>query len=262
MGAQLKIKFGGVVEGLAEHRLELSAFGTSIVALVTALRRVASSLVTEAVEHSSGRLAKGADLRVFLDSIGGGSVALNMDVSAPPLAFGQNGALFDELPAKATEKFVRAVEAESKGEMVSAQARKFLRSLPQGVTSQQYEVHSSGVLIYEATIGAFTLPEESEDLPVVLKTMARITGINFDPSLEVRLDADGAKLNLSANAPLIDRAISLRSELVMIVATVSGTRGRLLWLDLPDAFPAVLSPEARTNHVLSRWEKTLSELAR
>jgi hypothetical protein len=261
MGTQLKIKFDGSVEGLADHRLELSAFGPSIVALVAALRRVASSMVTEAVEHPVGAIAKGADLRVFLDEIGGGSLEMTMDVAAPPLSIGQSGTLFDDLPTRTTEKFVRAIESESRGEMVSTQARRFLRSLPQGLKSQRYEVYSGPELVYSATIGDFTLPEESADLPMVIKTAARISGVTFEPSLEVRLDANGTKLNLAATTKLVERAIALRNETVTIIATANGNRGRLLWLDLSDALPTPLSPEIRSHHVLSRWEKTLAELA-
>jgi hypothetical protein len=263
MTAQLKIRFDGVAEGMAEHKLELGAFGAALTQLVASLRRMASAMVTEAMEHESGRLKRGAELRVFLDSLSGGCVQLNMDVTTPPIASGYNMELFNDLAARTAEKFVRALEDEGRGVARSVQARKFLSLIPPGVTSQKYEVHSDGKLLYETTLGVFKLADEMVDLPVVIKTDAKIVGIIFEPTLEVRFDAgNGVRFACSASSEMIDKAILLHRERVTIMATLLGSKGRLLWIGIPSSIPAPMTKSARSNHVLSRWQKTLAELAK
>jgi hypothetical protein len=259
MTAQLKIHFDGIAEGMAEHRLELGAFGASLGQLVTALRRIASSMITEATEQSMGRLAHGAELRVFLDSISEGSLGLNMGISSPP---GSNLSLFDDLPARAVEQFIRSVEAESKGIARSAQARKYLRMIPKGVTSQKYEVHSGGRLLYETTVGDVKLTEEMEDIPLAVRMVARIIGVMFEPTPEVRFDAVGRKFSCSASPELIDKAIQLHSDNVLVVAIMMGAKGRLVWMGAQDTFPTPLTRQERSTYILSTWQKTLDELAK
>jgi hypothetical protein len=262
MTAQLKIHFGGTAEGMAEHRLELGSFGASLAQLVSALRRIASSMIKEATEQSMGRLARGAELRVFLDSISGGSLGLNMEVASPPVEAGYNWNLFDDLPSRAAEQFVRAVDAESKGIPRSAQARKYLQLIPAGVTSQKYEVHADGRLLYETTLGDVKLTEEIEDFPLAIRTTAKIVGVMFEPVPEVRFDASGRKFSCVASPTLIDKAIQFHSEAVLVVATITGSKGRLLWLGPPDSFPTPLIREQRETYVLSTWKETLDELAK
>lgn len=263
MAVQLKIRFDGTTEGVSEHKLELGAFGDALKQLVASIRRIASSMVTEAMEQPHGRLARGAELRVFLDSISGGCVQLNMEVAAPPVPVGFSGNLFDDLAERTAEKFIKALGDEGRGVTRSAQARKFLSFIPSGVTSQKYEAWSDGKLLCEATLGAVKLADEMVDFPVVVKAEAKIAGITFEPNLEVRFDAGGGtKFTCSASRDMIDKAIVLHKETVAIVATLLGNKGRLLWIGEPSSFPAPMSKNERSNHVLSRWKNTLAELAK
>jgi hypothetical protein len=262
MTVQLKIRFDGTTEGVAEHKLELSAFSNALKQLVATLRRIASGLVDEATEQSSGRFKHDAELRVFLDSLSGGSLQMNLDVSSPPIAPGYSIMLFDDLPSRTAERFIESIKAEGNGVFRSLPARRFLGSLPKGITSQKYEVYSDGNLLCEASLGEVSLADEAIDLPIVVKTVARITGIIFEPTLEVRFDADGEKLSCSASTEMIDKAILLRSEDVLIMATLHGGKGRLLWIGTPGSFPARMTRSDRSNHVLARWQRTLAELAK
>ncbi len=264
MRARLKIHFDGTAPGLAEHRLDLSTFGDALAALAAGLRRTASALVGDAAEsYASGRVRRKAELHVFLEKLTEGSVGLDFSVEAPELISGDNFELFDDLPVRSTEKFVGALEKESKGVYRDAAARKFLRSLPDGLTIQKYEVFSGDAKVLEVSIGEVDLPTEPVDLPSVIRTTARILGVTFEPHAEVRLDAGGSKFSCVASEELVDKAILLRTEEVGVVAVVMGpSKGRLLWLSRLEDCPPFLDREARTAHVLSRWEKTLEILGR
>lgn len=262
MGIQLKIKFDGDVPGLAEHRLDLVAFEKAITCLTTGLRRTASGLLKEAVESTAGRLAKGAELQIFLDALTEGSAQLTVSVDAPILRRGENASFFADLPLRASKQFVEAIDAESRGEMRSVLARRFLAALPSGLNSQQYQLYNDGKVIFDVTHGAVVLPQEPAELPVVVKSEARILGLTFEPHAEVRLDIRGTKLTCSASDALIDTAIRLHGTDVSVMVVADGSKGRLLWLGQADDFPAPLTKEQRAEHVLSRWEKTLERLSR
>ena len=263
MTAQLKIRFDGTAEGMAEHKLELGAWGDALKQLVSSLRRMASSLVKEAVEHESGRLKHGAELRVFLESLSGGCVQVNLDIGRPPVDVGYNIDLFNDLAPRTVDAFVRAVSDEGRGVTRSVQARKFLSLIPNGITSQKYQAFSNGVLLSEATLGAFTLPEEAIDTPLVIKTAAKIVGVTFEPNLEIRFDAgEGGKFTCSASSEMIDEAIALHRGDVLVMATLQGSKGRLLWIGEPTSFPAPMARTQRSEHVLSRWRQALAELSK
>ena len=247
---------------MAEHKLELGEFGDALKQLVASLRRMASSMVTEATEQPQGRLARGAELRVFLESLSGGCVQLNIDVATPPIPIGYSGNLFDDLAPRTVEKFVAALADEGRGVARSVQARKFLSLIPPGVTSQKYEAYADGKLLCEATLGAFKPAEDITDLPVVVRTEAKIVGIMFEPNLEIRFDSNGAKFTCSASSEMIDKAILLHREIVTIMATLLGSRGRLLWIGDHASFPTPMTIGERSNHVLSRWQRTLAALAK
>jgi hypothetical protein len=186
-----------------------------------------------------------------------------MDVVTPPVPVGYTGNLFNDLAARTAEKFVRALEDEGRGITRSVQARKFLSLIPPGVTSQKYEAYADGKLLCEATLGIFKLADEMIDLPIVVKTEAKIVGIMFEPNLEIRFDAgSGVKFTCSASSEMIDKAIILHRESVSIMATLLGNKGRLLWIGEASSFPSPMAKNERSKHVLSRWQKTLAELAK
>ncbi|HZL19235.1 MAG TPA: hypothetical protein VFG23_15985 [Polyangia bacterium] len=264
MRARLKIHFDGTAPGLAEHKLDLSTFGEALAALTAGLRRTASAIVGDAAEsRAAGRVAHKAKLHVFLEALTGGSLGMAFSVEAPELISGDNSEIFDDLPLRSTEKFVAALEKESKGVYRDSAARKFLRALPGGLTIQKYQVFSGDAQVLEVSIGAVDLPAEPVDLPSVIRTTARILGVTFEPHAEVRLDAGGSRFSCAASNELVDKAIVLRTEEVEIVAVVTGpSKGRLLWLSRLEECPPAMDREARVAYVLGRWEKTLEILGR
>ena len=202
-------------------------------------------------------------MHVFLEGLVEGSLGMELSVEAPELIIGDNFELFDDLPVRSTEKFVGALEKESKGVYRDAAARKFLKALPGGLTVQKYQVYSGDAKVLEVSIGEVDLPTEPVDLPSIIRTTARILGVTFEPHAEVRLDAGGLKFSCAASEDLVDKAILLRAEEVGIVAVVtSPSKGRLLWLGQEDERPSVADRATRGAHVLDRWARTLEILGR
>lgn len=263
MGVRLKISFDGSVPGIADHKLDLASFASALSALADGLRRTASGLVSEALEpQKKGPVARRGDIHVYLDDIQKGSLELNMSVEPPDLGPGYNLDLFEELPVRAVKHFFGAIEEESKGALRNSLVRKFLRALPDGLSGQRYQAFDGEASIFDIAIGAVTLPNEPNALPAVIRTTARIAGVTFNPTLEVRVDVDGMRLSCAATDSMIDAAMRLHTEEVTIVAVMSGSKGRLIWLGRTDEFPAAMTQEQRGAHVLSRWEGTLERLSR
>lgn len=263
MSVKLKIAFDGNVPGIAEHKLDLASFGPALAALSDGLRRTAAGLVNEALEpQRRGPIAKRAELHVYLDSVGAGSLEVDMSVEPPLGGLGYNLDLIEELPVRAVKQFLGAVQEESKGVLKNAFARKFLRALPPGITHQRYSAYVGGGKVLDFDIGTFALAEEPQDLPALVRTTAKVVAVIFEPALEVRLDVGGVRLACSATPNLVDLALRLRDNEVLIVATVTGGRGRLIWLDLPERLPPVPSANERAQHLLTRWEETLERLSR
>jgi hypothetical protein len=115
--------------------------------------------------------------------------------------------------------------------------------------------------IRETTIKSVELPTEPQDLPVLIKSRARVIGLTFEPSAEVRLDVEGTKLSFSVTEDDLEKSILLRGQDAFAVALIRGNKGRLLWIGNPSEVPRQLTPEERSSHILSRWEKTLERLA-
>jgi hypothetical protein len=265
MKARLKIHFDGTASGLAEHRLDLTIFGEAIAALTTGIRRTASAIVKAAAETPAvGRLNRKAELHVFLEGLLEGSLGLAVAVEPPPLVSGENVDLYlDDLPVRATKKFIGEVLNESKGLYRDSAARKFLQAMPAGVALQRYEVYSGDLSVLDVTIGAVELPPEPVALPSVIRTSARIVGLTFEPHTEVRFDAGGSKFSCSAPDALMKKAIALYENEVGIVAVVTGpSKGRLLWLSTKEECPPTLERGQVGKYVLDRWATTLEILGR
>jgi hypothetical protein len=262
MAVQIKITFDGEVPGIGDHKLDLASFGAALTILTDGLRRTASGLVNEALEpQKRGPVAKRGDLHVFLGDIGEGSLELVMSVEPPDMP-GYNFDLVEDLPARAVKHFLGAVEDESKGALRNSIARKFLRSLPSGLTWQRYEAFSGSTSLVDFKIGTVTLPDEPQDLPVVVRVMARVVGVTFDPTPEVRLETGETRISFSATTSLVNAAVHLHEEDIMAVGIVTGNKGRLLWLDRPETFPKPPTKAELSTGLLRRWEGTLERLSR
>lgn len=268
METQLKIKWDGDAPGIAEHRLSLSAFGPALATLLQALRRIASGIVSDALDDPSygkrgGRLAEKARvLDVQLVTVTEGSLVLDTRcVNRPPP--GVNMELLDELPTRALARFFQDVKAESKGNAANVLVRKFLSELPQGVSFQRYEAYRDGTLIDFAEVGKVKLPELPSEPPFFREIVGTIAGVTFEPTKpEIRFATPDGKVTAPATLAQVERAVSLHKGPVRaLMIEGPGVLTRLLWVRAGEDAREVASPASRTAAHFQRWDALLARLA-
>jgi hypothetical protein len=268
METRLKIIWDGDAPGLAQHRLSLAEFGPALTRLLSAMRRIASGIVTQAQEGDTGlrggRLAKlASQLDLEVTAVEEGSLGLVM-ACVLRLAAGQNAELFNNLADQTCTEFVSAVEQESAGQPRNGMVREYLRSLPPGVTSQSYTVQRSDGQGRTVRIGPMALAKLAADAPGLDEVIASIVGVGFEPGrLEVRLLESKSKRPLSciATPALVERAIGLRSQSVRALIVTSGNKVRLLRLRSTDDSEQAVPSTTREALLWHRWDELLRRFA-
>ena len=140
---ELHALFDGHVPGLSEHRLSLGAFAEPLKMLLFALQRTASGLLSAAIDTpgygtKGGKLAieaKQLDLELLSMNLGCVEAHFACTTHSGP---GSQMPLMDGLAAQAVERLVRDIDAEAKGTLRNAAARKFLEALPAGITRARW----------------------------------------------------------------------------------------------------------------------------
>jgi hypothetical protein len=261
MPTELKIRWQGDARGLADKRLSLSAFGEPLTLLLAALRRIATNLVTDALEDKNvGRLANAArqlDIEIF-DLVKESSGFDGLITITAPTA-GENLDLFQNLAENSGAQLLDAINSERNGILKNASVRKYLKALPPGVTYQSYELHDNGRVLREVSFGEMHIPSLPPDLPYIAHYSGRIVGVGFEPGKsEVRVKTAAATVALSATAEQVDSALELRGADVLAVAVVRGSTHRLLILQ-DSQLP--INRSTRDAAIFARWDGLLQRLA-
>lgn len=262
--AEIRIHFDGDVAGVEAHRLSISAFGKPLEQFLSALRRTAGQLVSQAVDSEApdvGRFNNIArQLDIEIEGIGEGSIAIK---AVLPYRHAEGELpLFADLPKRAAELLFDGIERESRGETVSGAARRYLRTLPQGLTKQVYEVYEGGKMTKQVQIGSIALSAEPEDLPFLREYAGSIVGIGFEPGKsEVRVKMASAVASIEAVPSDIERALTLRNQPVRVLAVQNTKSSRLLILgsDLRREKPDM---RQAASAIFNRWEAVFAELAK
>lgn len=265
MPAELKIRFEGTAPGLQEGRLSLGAFGDSLNILLASLRRIASNIVSDALNTGQqarvGRLATEArhldiEIKELITTSSGFDSVITL--STPQ---GELLPLFGDLAETATGELIESIYQESHGKLKNAQVRKYFTSLPAGIQRQSYVLHSNGQVMREVTIQDVNLPEVPPDLPYLAEYKGNVVGVGFEPGkLEVKIrTAPATTIAFTATAPQVELALKCRNEVVHAMAVVEGGTRRLLKIrDIHTAAPA---PPAQETAIFERWAGLLRRLA-
>lgn len=255
MAAKLEIVWDGNVPGLAEHRLSLDAFGPALKALLAAIRRIASELELQA-DNRRGRLAREASqLDVQFETI-----TVNSPVRAiarvVPLVEPARP-LIDDLPDLAVDRFLDGLRRESSRVPSHYQVRRFLKSLPAGLTQQSYVHTRSDGQINKVEIGEIRLPELRKSAYLV-DVHGLVAGAGFETGRgEVKLRSGGDLVAFAASDEQVEQALSDRRQLVHAVGVYLDDKRRLLAIN-----PRRLSESERAAYVLGKWGGLLSRLAK
>jgi hypothetical protein len=227
-----------------------------------ALRRIATNLVDEALDDKQSNVGRFTDEARQLDieitnlvkeSSGFDSL---ITISTPP---GENSQLFAGLPENATKKLLDAIESESHGILTNAIVRRYLESLPSGITNQTYRVNRDGTTLREVSIGAIAIAQVPADLPYLAEYVGFIVGVGFEPgNPEVRIKTDKTTVTLAGTSQQVDTALELRNSSVRGIAVVQGNSRRLLILQESDM---PINRSSRETAIFGRWDGVLRRLA-
>jgi hypothetical protein len=264
MAAELRVKWEGSSPGLPEHRLSIGAFGDPLNRLLTALRRIATNIVGDAIDgkrSDTGRFANAArQLDIEITGLIGGSTGFESVLTFATPA-GENIPLFADLPERAGAALLDAIDLERQGIATSVRVRDYLRQLPIGVTRQTYLLHRNGTAIKEIAFGDADLLEMPADIPHLAQNTGRIVGVGFAPGRnEVRIRTeDGRTINWAATAQQTEKALSLRGAEIIALGVIEGSSLRLLILR-SSTEPRLDS--SRDVAVYQRWDGLLRRLAK
>lgn len=266
MAIELKILWDGDVPGVAEHRVSLSAFGPALIQLLVAYRRIASNMMRNATSYAeTGRLR---DLANYLDieiaavegNSSGFAGVVTYNQPPPP----QTDLFFPHgIAERAGVELMEAIEQEGNGHLYNSGIRKYLASLPPGLTRQAYELNDNGRPLHAPVVLEHVeLVDAVLDLPYLMAFSGRVVGVGFEPGRnEVRIRTEeNETFRLLASAPLVERALELRGTTVAGLALRS-KESRLLRLQTPSQPLFTLSPDLEEEYIFQRWDILLRRLA-
>ena len=266
----LKITLEGETPGLSEHRLSLNAFAKAFSYLLIAYRRIASGLIMEAIGRPGyggrgGGYAKEAqalDLEIITvthNSPTAIHLAATMRSQATELA-----TLFQsEFVSRAGVALLDSIEAESRGDLRSINARRFLHALPAGIRRQQYDLAIGDRQVRSVHVESIELPTIPEPLPFLVKSEGSITGLGFEPGkneIRFKSHSDGQEFQLSATPEQVNKALSLRGQTVTIMILKGKTR-KLLWLKPSEPEPMSRTHDQKVAYILGKWGAVLRKFA-
>lgn len=264
MSVELRIKWEGSVAGLAEHRLSVGSFGLPLYYLLMAIRRRASNIIRNAVDMGSvkvGRFPSDADridieVQSLLASSGGIQSLVQMRQPEPGM---QIPIPFIDLPEQATDQTLEAIDKERRGVLSDAGVRKYLGSLPQSITSQEYILIACGETKRKVSFEHFTLPEPITELPCLTETEGRVIGVGFEPGRnQVRVKGQDGEVTMRSDLEAVNSAIEMRNTDVRILYVGTGDQRRLLHLDDPSQPRPSLDVD---EFVFNKWASVIKILA-
>jgi hypothetical protein len=261
---ELKITFDGEVPGIPEHRLSVASFGKPLRHLLMAVRRTSNNMLREATDRRQtdvGRLAGEADqIDVQISVVGDGSTALTnvIAVQVPP---GQISMWPEGLAEDAVNKVLNDIEKESRGTHRNSAARGYLRSLPPGLTRQDYYLVVDGEIKNEVHLGPLNLPIEMNTLPYLIEVEGKVIGVGFEPGRPfVRIkasDPSGSETTLFATREQVDSALELREGTVRALALVQDHK-KLLRIQSRTEQRVRLNTDT---YIFEKWRNLLGRLA-
>jgi hypothetical protein len=263
--AHLRIRWDGDVSGLAEHRISLAAFGQPLAYLLYALRRIATQMVSTAVdaEHPKfGRFTNQArQLDIELVKMEEGSGGFDALVSfAQPL---DELPLFWDVPERATIELLESIDQERQRIPRNSAVRRYLGSLPPGVHKQLYEFHENGHVKKHVEFGDIEVAEVPPDLPNFVELEGSIVGVGFEPGRsEVRIKSEAATPSLDATDQQVEMALQMRRTKIRALGVHDGKRSRLLRIGRARDPRYKVTPEAIEEHIFKKWAGVLEKLSK
>lgn len=264
---EFRVRFDGPVPGLSEHRLSLAAFRIPLFKLLQALRQTADSVKRGKDRSRIGKFGKLFDLQLV--QITDGCVIPHFALVAA-----ETDEVTDEkLTEILTTTLVRFID-ELKSEWRtsaprSGGIRKYLQSLPEGLTTQEYEGIVAGKTVNKAVLSTkmAAVPNKDDDFrrtaPRLRQMVCKIIALRFsakDGRITLRTPS-GETFACHASTRLLDFAASVYKTPVVAQILVRHDMNRLISLrDEHDLFEQ-MPLDDRREHLRKHWSETLQRLA-
>ena len=245
--------------------MSIGSFGLPLHKLLMAIRRKASNIIRDAYDMnavSRGRFAAAADMidiqveRLVKSS--SGIEGLVVMQHPPPGA--QFSMFMDGLPCQATEQTLDAIDKERRGVHCDSGARKFLESLPEDITRQEFTLTVDGEIRRKVSFGQVDLPEPITELPYLTETVGKVIGVGFEPGRNlVHAKGQDGDVKMDSDPENVSRALQARDTEVRFLDVRTGGQRRLLRIDGPSQPRPVLDIE---EFVFEKWRSVIEALAK
>lgn len=265
MATEIKIVWDGNVSGLAEHRLSIGAFGGPLEELLSALRRIATQIMSTAAEGEypqTGRFTRAAkqlDIEItgLVEGSGGIAAVVSFNENAD-----QTMRLFPDLPSRAAMELLDSIEKESQGRPTNGAVRRYLRALPGELRKQEYRLYDGGRELKRVDIGDLHLTDLPPELPVLHQFEGDIVGVGFEPGrTEVKIKTTTTTA-ITATTEEVEKALAYRGEKVRTIAVRTGSRTRMISIKRAVDPKFQFDDTAVEEHIFKRWDGLLRRLAR
>ena len=275
VAVELSVIFEGTEPGLAERRLSLSAFGEPLRLFLIALQRTASAILSSSDDPEYGGRggqykaeARMLDLELKGCTEDSAGVVFACTARVPPggqLTIAHSvPEVFEryDLPALAAARLVQDIEAERSGRPRNVAVRRYLASIPPGVSSQRYIAKSGVEVLGDLRFQSFKLAEIPENAPRLLRFAGKIASVSFEASApHVLLRNPSRGVRCSATPEQLDRALTLRGRDIVAAVLYGAREPSLVWIRPASDEPERPPLESTKDHLLSTWGETLRRLA-
>jgi hypothetical protein len=267
----LRITFDGDLPGLQEGGLSIASFGEAMPKLLAAYRRIASGIVSDALDRpgygkGGGKYAREAEqLDLELIAITHNSpLTLELRCSARATDMLPPAMYSEDLLEDAGKLLLRSIDLESKGQPRNAHVRRYLQALPTGLHTQAYRLTRGNQELEKVTVSTVSITEEIE-WPVFELAKGSITGVGFEPgNLEVRVKSEDGRTSFFANAVAADveKALTLRGQTVEAVLWREGAKkAQVIGIGEVGSRKVLTNPEENQRAIFSDWDEALRRLS-
>ena len=257
----IRIVFDGTVSGLSDHRLSLGVFSEPLSNLLKALRRIATTGIYEAIGKNPSKVGRFPDMIRQLDielfSIvpGSGGIEGQIAINTPP---GETLPMFDIVEWSGIQ-LLDAIDEERRGNLRNEQVRKYLKSLPSGLTHQGYSLRRNGEVIRSIEFGDVDLPSEVYGLPHLIEILGKVTGVGFEPGKnQVRFMTEQGEMTIDSTSEHVNYALKNRAHPVRALILIQQGIRRLLSIQMEKEELRKLDTKS---FIYERWNGLLQKLA-
>ncbi len=165
-----------------------------------------------------------------------------------------------DLPMKAAVQTLEDIDRARNGEPADQSVKKYLRSLPQGISSQEYKLSWGGRVLQQIVFGSVSQATETTSLPCLSETVGSVTGVGLEPGHNwVRINCEIGNITLQSDLGGVNRAIEMRhNDVRVLFVQTTGNNRRLLRMDDPRQLRAKIDDD---DYVFKKWKSVLDALA-